>query len=371
MVNVQNAIKRAEPKLPAEVTKVGVTVAKRSSDILAMISFLSDGTKLNAIQLCNYVTVNIKDPIARLDGVAAVSILATKEYSMRIWMDPLRMSAIGITTQEIVSAINSQNIQAAAGSIGNENSNDFVEYKVNMLGRLKTPEQFGEMIIRDDGEGNIVRLRDIARIELGAKSYSGEVYLNNKECVGTAIYRLDDSNALDTIDRVKKELDKLSKSFPDGVSYQITYDPTEFIRVTMSEIVTTLVVALLLVIAITYLFLQDWRATLIPTLAIPVALMATFPFFLIFGYSINVLTMFDSFWLSEVWLTTPSWWSKTPRVSWSVKDFLRVKPPPSVCTRSPEPSSPLLWLPWRATFLWRSTAVWSERFICSSLWRCV
>jgi len=292
MVNVQNAIKRAEPKLPSEVTKVGVNVAKRSSDILAMISFLSDGTKLNAIQLCNYVTVNIKDPLARLDGVAAVNILAAKEYSMRVWMDPLRMSAIGITTNEITSAINSQNLQAAAGSIGNENSNDFVEYKVNVLGRLKTAEQFGEIIIRDDGEGNIVRLRDSARIELGAKSYSGEVYLNNQECVGTAIYRLDDSNALDTINRVKTELKKLSKSFPEGVKYQITYDPTEFIRVTMSEIVTTLVVALLLVIAITYLFLQDWRATLIPTLAIPVALMATFPFFLILGYSINVLTMF-------------------------------------------------------------------------------
>ena len=292
MVNVQNAIKRAEPKLPAEVTKVGVNVAKRSSDILAMISFLSDGTKLNAIQLCNYVTVNIKDALARLDGIAGVSILAAKEYSMRIWMDPLRMSGIGITTNEIVSAINNQNVQAAAGSIGNENSNDFIEYKVNMLGRLKTPEQFGEIIIRDDGEGNIVRLRDIARIELGAKSYSGEVYLNNQECVGCAIYRLDDSNALDTINRVKKELDKLSKSFPEGVKYQITYDPTEFIRVTMSEIATTLIVALLLVIAITYLFLQDWRATLIPTLAIPVALMATFPFFLILGYSINVLTMF-------------------------------------------------------------------------------
>ena len=292
MVNVQNAIKRAEPKLPAEVTKVGVNVAKRSSDILAMVSFLSDGTKLNAIQLCNYVTVNVKDAIARLDGVAAVNVLAAKEYSMRIWMDPLRMSAIGITTNEIVSAINSQNLQAAAGSIGSENSNDYIQFKVNMLGRLKTPEQFADIVIRDDGEGNIVRMRDIARIELGAKSYSGEVYLNNQECVGAAIYRLDDSNALDTINRVKKELDKLQKSFPEGVKYQITYDPTEFIRVTMSEIATTLIVALLLVIAITYLFLQDWRATLIPTLAIPVSLMATFPFFLVLGYSINVLTMF-------------------------------------------------------------------------------
>ena len=176
MVNVQNAIKRAEPKLPAEVTKVGVNVAKRSSDILAMISFLSDGTKLNASELCNYVTVNIKDAIARLDGVAAVNILAAKEYSMRIWMDPLRMSAIGITTGEITSAINSQNVQAAAGSIGNENSSDYVEYKVNILGRLKTAEQFGEIVIRDDGEGNIVRLRDIARVELGSKSYNAEAF---------------------------------------------------------------------------------------------------------------------------------------------------------------------------------------------------
>ena len=292
MVNVQNAVKRAEPKLPAEVTKVGVTVGKRSSDILSVIAFQTDYSKIDVAELNNYVTVNIKDPIARLDGVAAVDVLAAKEYSMRIWLDTVRMAGLGVSMNEVISAVSSQNLQAAAGSVGDQTSNPYLTFKLNLLGRLKTPQEFERIVIRNDEDGNVIYLKDIARVELGAADYIGEAYFEGQESVAMAIYRLDDANALETVNRVKAELKKLSEQFPPGVSYTVAFDPTEFISITLREIVTTLVVALVLVVLITYLFLQDWRATLVPTLAIPVALMGTFPFLLAFGMSINVLTMF-------------------------------------------------------------------------------
>ena len=292
MVNVQNAVKRAEPKLPAEVTKVGVTVGKRSSDILAMIAFRTDYTKLNVAELNHYVTVNVKDHIARLKGVASVDVMAAQEYSMRIWLDTVRMSGLNVTIDEVRSAIARQNVQAAAGSVGNQKSNPYLTYKLNLTGRLKTVEEFEEIIVRNDEEGNVVYLRDISRVELGAKDYIGESYFMGEESVAMAIYRLDDANALETVNDVKNQLDQLGKNFPQGVSYTVAFDPTEFISITIKEIVVTLISALILVVLITYLFLQDWRATLIPALAIPVALLGTFPFMLAIGFSINVLTMF-------------------------------------------------------------------------------
>ncbi len=292
MVNVQNAIKRAEPKLPQEVTKVGLTVEKRSGDILAMFSFMTDGSTYDMLGLNNYISNTLQDPVARIDGVSSAEIMSMQEYSMRIWLDPLRMSGLGITVSDIQKAVASQNVQAAAGSIGSEKSNDYMEYKINIQGRLSTVEEFSNIILRTDGEGNIVKLGDIAKVELGAASYPGTTRYNGKECVGLAIYKNSDANALETVNKVKAEIERVSKRFPKGVSYVIAYDPTEFIVVSLKEIVTTLITALVLVIVITYLFLQNWRATLIPTLAIPVSLMATFPFMMMLGYSINVLTMF-------------------------------------------------------------------------------
>ena len=292
MVNVQNAAKRAENKLPEEVKRVGLNIGKRSSDILAVFTFMTDYSKLDVLELNNYIMTGLKDTIARIDGVAAADLLSAKEYSMRIWLDPLRMASLGISTNELVTAISSQNIQAAAGSIGAEGSNKFVEYKLNVLGRLKTPEQFGEIIIRNDKNGGVIRIRDIARVELGVKTNKGEAFFEGQECVALAIYRNDDANALETVEKVKAAVKKASKDFPQGVSYQIAYDPTEFIVISLKEIVITLISALLLVILITYIFLQDWRATLIPALAIPVALLGTFPFMWALDYSVNVLTMF-------------------------------------------------------------------------------
>ncbi len=292
MVNVQNAVRRAEPSLPAEVLAYGIDVQKRSTDMLAVINFRTDYSKLSILELCNYVTADVRDPIARIDGVSDASVMATQEYAMRIWLDSERMSALGLSHADVVKAVQSQNLMGATGSIGNEGSSEYVEFKVNVQGRLKTATEFADIIVKSDGHGNIVRISDIARVDLGSKDYYGQCFFNGVECVGMMIYRQDDANALDTINRVKAKLDEISQRFPQGVSYMIGYDPTEFITISINEIAVTLIVALILVILITYLFLQDWRATLVPTLAIPVSLMATFPFMLMMDFSINVLTMF-------------------------------------------------------------------------------
>ena len=292
MVNLQNAVKRAEVKLPSDVTKNGISVQKRGTDILAMFAFLTDGTRMDLMELNNYVDSNIKDAVSRIDGVSSAEIMSVQEYSMRIWLNPLRMSGLGISTSDITSAVESQNIQAAAGSIGTEHSNRYVNYKLNVKGRLVTAEEFGNIIVRHDSDGSVVRLKDIAKVEIGSSSYAGKSLFNGKESVGLGVYRTPDANALETVNKVKAELDKWAKLLPEGVSYSIAYDPTEFIQVSMREIVTTLVSALLLVVLITWLFLQDWRATLVPSIAIPVALLGTFPFLYALDYSINVLTMF-------------------------------------------------------------------------------
>ena len=292
MVNLQNAIKRAEVKLPTEVTKTGITISKRGSDMLGVFVFLTNGKKYNLMELNNYVDTNIKDAIARIDGVSATSIFSSMEYSMRIWLNPIRMAGLAISASDINSAVESQNIQAAAGAIGSESSNHYMNYKLNVKGRLKTAEEFGNIILRHDSDGSIIRLRDVANVEIGASSYSGRSVFDGEDVVALAVYRSPDANALSTMNKVKTELNNWSKRFPEGVSYNVAYDPTKFITVSLYEIIQTIVIALLLVVFITWLFLQDWRATLIPSLAIPVSLLGTFTFIYAFGYSINILTMF-------------------------------------------------------------------------------
>ena len=293
LVNLQNAVKRAEAQLPSEVTKVGITVEKRGNGILAMLAFQTDGTSLSLNELVNYVNNNVKDALARLEGVSSSDMMSQQEYAMRIWMDPLRMSGLGISSSEIRSAVEAQNVQAAAGTLGAEGSNRYVSYKLNVQGRLKTAEEFGEIVVRSDADsGRIVRLRDVATVELGSSSYAGSSTFNGKESVGLSLYRSPDANALATMNRIKAELATWEQRFPPGVSYSIAYDPTKFIVASMREMVSTLVVALVLVVLVTWLFIQDWRATLIPAVAIPVSLVGTFSVMYALGYSINTLTMF-------------------------------------------------------------------------------
>ena len=293
-VNVQNAVKRAEARLPAEVKTQGVQVMKRSSDILCMIAFFTDEAKsgLSVSDLNNYLRVNVKDEIGRVEGVSTCDLMGGSVYSMRIWLNPMRMSAMGISAADIRNAISTQNIQAAAGSVGTEGSSEFMQYKINVVGRLKTAEEFENIVVRTDADGDITKLGDVARVELGSETYAAHAISDGAECAGMGVNRTTEANALDTINAVKKELKELEKRFPEGVTYKIAYDPTIFINLTLKETILTLVIALLLVVGVTYLFLQNWRATLIPSIAIPVSLVGTFPFFMILGYSINLLTMF-------------------------------------------------------------------------------
>lgn len=290
-INTQNAIKAAEKKLPTEVVNSGITVRKRSADMLAQFTFITDGTVMSRMELSNYVSTNVIDAISRIDGVSAAEIMGTEKYAMRIWLDPIRAAGLRISSDDIATAIRAQNIQAAVGSVGSENGNRYLEYKLTVQGRLRTVDEFENIVVRSENK-RIVRLKDIARVELGANAYLGGSTYNGVESIAMVIYRNTDSNALAVVQKVRAVLDDMSTRFAKGVSYTASYDPTEFIVISLKEIVVTLLVALALVILITYVFLQDWRATLIPAIAIPVSLLATFPVMLALGYSINVLTMF-------------------------------------------------------------------------------
>ena len=291
MVNVQNAVKRAEPKLPEEVTRQGVVVNKRSSDTLCFFAFLTDGSHMSSMELNNYVSKNIADAVSRIDGVGSVTAMGDT-YAMRIWLDPVRMDGLGVSVSEINAAVAAQNIQATAGSVGGERANHYVQYRVNTLGRLLTPEQFEDIIIRTDADGNVLRIRDVGRAELGAQETSFIGEFNGRSAVGLQVYRDTGANAVAAVERVKAELKRWESRLPEGVEYHMAFDPTESVVVSLKETASTLVLTLVLVIAITYLFLQDWRATIVPSVAIPVALLGAFPFIYALGFSLNTLTLF-------------------------------------------------------------------------------
>ena len=293
LVNVQNAVKRAEPLLPETVKRNGVRMFKRSSDILAFYNFTTDGSTLTLTELSNFIRTNVRDPLARVSGISEVSIMGERNYSMRLWLDSDRMARMGVSIDDVANAVRGQNVQAAAGSVGSEGSSSFMQLKISTLGRLRTPEEFNNIIIRSDATGGQVRLGDIARVDLGAEQYANQARFNGQDAIGVVIYRNTDANAIDVMDRANALLKELKATqFPAGVDYQLGYDPTEYIRVTMAEVFETLILTLILVVAITYLFLQDWRATLIPTITIPVSLIGTFIFLIPLGFSINLLTMF-------------------------------------------------------------------------------
>ena len=291
-VNVQNAISRAEPFLPADVKQQGIQVQKRSSDLLSVFAIEADPKVYPINELATYAKTIIIDPLSRVEGVNSAEMFSRSYYSLRIWLDPLKMSAMGITSAEVAAAIRTQNIQAAAGSVGIDRSNDMMQFKINVKGRLTKVPEFEEIIVKSDGKGNIVKIKDIARVEMGSESYANTVMANGKSSVGIGVFRNIDANALDAVTKARAKMDELASRFPDGVSYRVMFDPTKFIKISMLEIAETLITALILVVLVTYLFLQDWRATLIPALAIPVSLLGTFPFMAMLGYSINVLTMF-------------------------------------------------------------------------------
>ena len=292
LVNVQNAVKRAEPKLPSEVTQNGITVKKSPEDRMVMYMFMTDGREMDLMELSNFVEKQVADAIARMDGVALVES-GGRTYAMRIWLDPVKLAGLNIPISEIKSAIESQNIQAAAGTVGGEYANKYLSFKLNVKGRLKTKEEFENIVVRSDPDtGAQVLIKDIARVELGCRGYTVRSRFNENPAVWLSVYKAPEANAVATAKRVKAEVDKWIARMPAGVVGVLADDTTAFTLVFLKETFKTLGIALVLVVLITYLFLQDWRATLIPSLAIPIALLGTFAFLYPAGCTLNVLTMF-------------------------------------------------------------------------------
>ncbi len=292
MVNVSNAIKQVESRLPEDIKKMGYNVRKRSSDMLCFLNFMCDENKMDILQLTNWLRMNVKDPLTQVDGVSVADIMHSRNYSMRVWMNTTRMNALNITPADVSKAISEQNIQAAAGSVGSQDEGAYATYKVTATGRLKTVEEFGNIIVKRGEEGHVTKLKDIATIELGAENNSGYSRLNGKNSVGMMVQRNNDANALATVEALKARMKEIEPMLPDGVTWTMGYDPTQAISATMEEIAVTLLLALFLVVLVTFVFLQDWRATLIPALAIPVSLLGAFAIMYPLGYSVNVLTMF-------------------------------------------------------------------------------
>ena len=292
LMNVQNAVKRAEPKLPTEVTQSGITVKKRPEDRMVMYVFMTDGREMDLMDLSNFVEKQMADAVSRLDGVGQVEA-SGRTYAMRVWLDPIKLAGLNVQISEIKSAIESQNIQAAAGTVGGEYANKYINFKLNVKGRLKTKEEFENIVVRSNpATGAQVLVKDVARVELGAKGYTVRSRFNENPAVYLEVYKSPDANAVETAARVKKEVERWIARLPAGVVGVLGDDTTAFTLVFLKETFRTLVIALLLVIAITYLFLQDWRATFVPAIAIPISLLGTFAFLYPLGYTVNVLTMF-------------------------------------------------------------------------------
>lgn len=293
-VNVQNRVSQAMPKLPEEVKRQGVTTEKKSTSMLMVISVFSPNGTYDDIFLSNYSSINLRDTLARTPGVASVDILGARDYGMRIWLDPDRLTALGLMASDVIAAIRDQNIQASPGAIGQQPapSSQQFQYTLTAQGRLKDVRQFENIILVANSDGSVVKVKDVARVELGAENYGWFGQLNGKPAALLAVYQLPDANALDVADRVKAEMDRLARRFPADLAYQVTYDTTRYVKTSIREVVITLLQALALVVLVVYIFLQDWRSTLIPAIAIPVSLIGTFAALLAMGFTINTISLF-------------------------------------------------------------------------------
>ncbi|MEY3629206.1 MAG: hypothetical protein RLY91_972, partial [Pseudomonadota bacterium] len=293
-VNVNNRVKIAEPRLPDVVRQYGVTAQKRSNDILMVAAITSPKDEYSNLFLSNYALVNVLDELKRLPGVGDAAVLGAKDYAMRIWLMPDRMAQLGLTAPDVAAAIAAQNKQNVAGKIGQEPAPDGQQlvYTVTAKGRLATPEQFGEIVIRSTGAGGVLRLKDVARVELGAADYDANTKLVGKPVALVATYLQSGANALDVAESVRKKMQELEKKFPPGLEYVIPFDTTKFVTASINEVIKTLAEAMVLVAIVVFVFLQNWRATLIPLIAVPVSLIGTFAGLWVFGFSINTLTLF-------------------------------------------------------------------------------
>ncbi len=294
VIDVNNRVQVALPRLPDEVRRNGVIAQKRSADILLVAALNSTDPRYDTLFLSNYATVNILDELKRVPGVADAFIFGARDYSMRIWLRPDRMAQLGVTPSDIAAAIRTQNAQYAAGKIGQDpapNGQSLV-YTVTARGRLLEPEEFGDIVIRASGPNGVLRVRDVARVELGAQSYEAVTTVDGRPTIGMAVFLQSGANALDVANGVRGRLQELKAGFPEGVEYIIPFDTTRFVDASIKEVITTLVEAAILVLIVVFLFLQSWRATLIPFIAVPISLVGAFAGLYLFGFSINTLTLF-------------------------------------------------------------------------------
>lgn len=292
--NVSNRVNIALPRLPEDVRRTGVVVQKRSNDILLVVMLISKKKEHDRLFLSNYATLNVLDEFKRIKGVGDVTIFGGQDYSMRVWLRPDRMAQLGVSTSDISAAIGAQNAQYAAGKIGAEPAtpNQQLAFTVTAKGRLIEPEEFGNIIIRAQGPNGVLRLKDVARIELGAQTYNVASALNGQPGVALPIFLQTGANALETAEAIKAKVDELKLKFPEGMDYNIPYDTSDFVKATIKEVFHTFGEALILVVLVVFLFLQSWRATLIPMIAVPISIIGTFAGLYLFGFSINLLTLF-------------------------------------------------------------------------------
>ena len=293
-VKVQNRVATAMPKLPQEVQRQGVKTEKQSTNMLLIVNLFSPEESLDALYLNNYATINVKDPLGRVAGVGKVEIMGVMDYGMRFWLKPDRMTALGVSVADIKNAVAEQNVQVPAGQIGAPPAptDQQFQYTVTTQGRLSEVEEFANIVIRMEPDGSAIRIADVARVELGAQGYSASGFLDGQPSVVLAVYQTPDANALATADGVKAALAGLAERFPDDLDYAILYDTTNFIEASISEVIATLYVAVALVVLVVFVFLGDWRSTLIPGIAIPVSLIGTFALLAVFGFTLNTIVLF-------------------------------------------------------------------------------
>ncbi|KAB8319537.1 multidrug efflux RND transporter permease subunit [Tolypothrix campylonemoides VB511288] len=293
-VDVQNRVSQAEPQLPEPVQRTGVTVSKQSSNILLAIGLYSDNNEYDNVFLSNYADLYLVDALQRIGGVSEARIFGERRYAMRLWLDPNRLASRNLTAQDVVDALDEQNIQVGAGQIGQQPAPNEQMYQIDLqaVSRLREPSEFNELVIQTGQNGTLTKLKDVGRAELGAENYNSFLRFRGKEGVGIGIFPTPGSNALDVARAVKAEMERLKQDFPPGLKTQVAFDTTSFVEASLREVVQTLFEALVLVVVVIFIFLQDWRTTLIPVVVIPLTLIGTFAFIKVFGFSINTLTLF-------------------------------------------------------------------------------
>jgi HAE1 family hydrophobic/amphiphilic exporter-1 len=293
-VLVQNRVAIATPRLPQEVQRLGITTLKSSPDLMMVVHMLSPDNSRDQLYISNYASIRVRDQLLRLEGVGDIQVFGEREYSLRIWLDPDRLQALRLTAGDVVRALQEQNVQVSGGALGQQPApqNNAFELQVRTQGRFEDPRQFRNVIVRAGEGGRLIRVEDVARVELGAREYTRNSYLNGQTAVALGIFQRPGTNALDTAHQVLTRMQQLKQDFPDGIDYTVVYNPTEFIQESVNEVYKTLFEAILLVALVVLVFLQSWRAALIPILAIPVSLIGTFAVMALFGFTLNVLTLF-------------------------------------------------------------------------------